>query len=343
MAKLDEFALIRHLTDGRQSPERQREQGVVVGIGDDAAVVDGFGSGQQIVVSSDTMVEEVHFNPYTMRDADVGYKALASNVSDMAAMGAVPRYALVSLSVPKAYSPERISRLYDGLYECAERYGVAIIGGDTTSAPQHLVVTVTIFGTVAAGQALLRSAARHGDAVFLTGDLGCSAAGLHYMLQHRLPAEQVAAEAGAPIALIEAHRRPQPSVAAGKLLAGGGFGHALNDVSDGLASEAWEIAEASGIGIVLDESLIPVRADLQAYAEAAGVDPLEWILYGGEDYQLIGTMAPEDVDRVQLAFREQGLAFTVVGRADDSFAGVKLRTVQGELKPIGKKGYNHFE
>lgn len=227
---MDEFASIQHWTAGRQADEWQRKRGVVIGIGDDTAVVDpasasvGVAGPSRLLLAVDTMVETVHFKESTMRDEDVGYKALAANISDIAAMGGVPLHALVSVSVPPSYTPERMRRLYDGLYECAERYGVALVGGDTTSSPQHLVVAVTVTGTVEAGRELLRSGAKPGDAVFVTGAVGRSAAGLHALLAEETRGGARGLEAGeagplqAVAPLVQAHQRPAPSVRAGRLL-----------------------------------------------------------------------------------------------------------------------------
>ncbi|WP_338044894.1 thiamine-phosphate kinase, partial [Paenibacillus lignilyticus] len=159
---------------------------MVLGIGDDTAVVGlppGESSGSlEWLLAVDTMVETVHFNDATMGEADIGWKALAANVSDITAMGGVPRHALVSVSVPPAWGPARMRRLYDGLYACAEHYGVAVVGGDTTSSPLHLVVSVTVVGTAPAGKAIRRAGAQPGDAVFVTGAAGMAAAGLHALL-----------------------------------------------------------------------------------------------------------------------------------------------------------------
>jgi thiamine-monophosphate kinase len=353
--RLDEFARIRHWTAGRQSPEWLSERGVVVGIGDDAAVVEQpQGTGPlQWVLAVDTMVETVHFNAVTMEDADIGYKALAANISDLAAMGAVPRHALVSVSVPPSFGPERMRRLYDGLYACAERYGVAVVGGDTTSSPAGLVVAVTAVGTVEAGKALRRSGAQPGDAVFMTGPAGLAAAGLHWLAAAGASgATATAAEAAGTAALVRAHRRPAPSVKAGLLLAARGTCRSLNDVSDGLASEAWEIAEASGVTMVLREELLPLSGSLAAYASAAGIAPLEWMLYGGEDYVLLGTIDADDAEAVKTAFLAEGLPFYRIGEVEVGVTpGVCLERADTERGgphyasrrvKVEKRGYNHF-
>ncbi|WP_441959402.1 thiamine-phosphate kinase [Paenibacillus sp. TAF43_2] len=361
-SNLDEFASIHHWTAGRQGTAWQRERGVVIGIGDDTAVVDhasaadGIAAPKRMLLAVDTMVETVHFKPSTMRDEDVGYKALAANISDIAAMGGVPLHALVSVSVPPSYTPERMRRLYDGLYECAERYGVAIVGGDTTSAPEHLVVAVTVVGTVEAGRELCRSGAKPGDAVFVTGAVGMSAAGLHALLaeEERAVLQPADFSAGREGLLVQAHQRPNPSVRAGRLLLEHGSCRSLNDVSDGLASEAWEIAEASGLRLVLHEKLLPKSGSLAAYASSLGIDPLEWMLYGGEDYVLLGTIAPEYAEAMRAAFHLEGIPFFIIGETEMGEPSVELirhdqAYMEKESLPhlekrvlLKKRGYNHF-
>lgn len=343
MNRLDEFSLIRLLTEAQRLPNMQANKGIAVGIGDDAAVVN-ISRGFQTVLSCDTMVEEVHFNSCTMRDADVGFKALASNISDMAAMGANPKFALVAISVPSRYSAERLVEVYKGLYECAALYDVCVIGGDTTSAPQHFTITVTIIGEVESGQALLRSTAKPGDAVFVTGYPGCSAAGLHYLIENEPPSNA----AGSGISpesvrlLVQAHRRPLPSVRTGRMLLRMGECHALNDISDGLASEAWEIAEASRVGIIIDEAAVPIHPQLKSYSQIIGKDPMDWILYGGEDYHLVGTLPMDKVPSAQTMFQEEQIPFHIIGKVTSNPAGVTLKKKDGKSIPIEKKGYNHF-
>jgi thiamine-monophosphate kinase len=286
----------------------------------------------------DTMVEGIHFRSETMEDADVGYKALASNVSDIAAMGGLPSHALISVSVPPSWTMERMQSLYDGFYQCANRYGIAVVGGDTTAAPQHLVVAVTLTGSVESGRALTRSAAAPGQFVFVTGPIGLSAGGLYGML----PVAARPAPPQPPERLIRAHRRPAPSVEAGRLLLEPGWGRALNDVSDGLASEAWEIAEASGLGIVLYEASLPLSGELAAYAAECRKNPLDWMLYGGEDYVLLGTADRSDEPAMKEAFRRDGIPLFVIGETERGRAEVVLEAANGKRNPLAKRGYNHF-
>ncbi|WP_343060607.1 thiamine-phosphate kinase [Paenibacillus phyllosphaerae] len=349
---------MRFWTKDRQSDERLRDNGVVLGIGDDAAVVEAppdAGGALQWLLAVDTMVETVHFNDATMSEADVGWKALAANISDIAAMGGVPRHALVSVSAPRAWEPARIGRLYDGLYACAEHYGVAIVGGDTTSSPAQMVVAVTVVGTVEAGAAVSRAGARPGDAVFLTGPVGMSGAGLHWLLaassaSGEQPVPHREAQAAGTAALVAAHRRPAPSVRAARLLAARYRVTSLNDVSDGLASEAWEIAEASGGTLALQRGMLPVSGSMAAYGRRCGIDPLEWMLYGGEDYVLLGTMDPADAASAKEAMTAEGLPFYVIGTVEAGGPGVLLQRDPQEAKagrpvrePLEKRGYNHFK
>jgi thiamine-monophosphate kinase len=343
MPGLDEFGLIRLLTSGRGSAAGNGPEGVAVGIGDDAAVLNGR-AGYQWVVSCDTMVQDVHFRPDTMTYSAIGFKAMASNISDIAAMGAEPRFAVVALTIPRDVPEHALQEMYDGLYQCAEQYGVAVVGGDTTGTPAGLTVTVTVIGEVEAGRALLRSSAKPGDEVFLTGPIGLSAAGLELLLKRGRSAYDSTDMGPEELRLVMAHQRPLPQVEAGRILSASGLGHALNDISDGLASEAWELAEASRCGIVLDESLLPVNPELAAYAVRTGADSLDWMLYGGEDYQLVGTVAAEDAGRLAGLFAEAGLDFYRIGHVAGS-GGNPVVTIcrrDGTTVPIGKKGYNHF-
>jgi thiamine-monophosphate kinase len=348
---MDEFALIRLLNRPRGSGFGDRPAfGVAVGIGDDAAVLRPTG-GTELVATCDMMVETVDFRPDTMRFCDIGYKAMTSNLSDIAAMGAEPRWALVALGAPRTTDVAALEQLYDGLYECAGRYGTAIVGGDTTATEAGLTVTVTVIGEAAAGRSVLRSGARPGDQVFVTGPLGGSAAGLHALLKIGQPAGPLETYPEELQPLVRAHRRPEPRVDAARVLASlePGVCSSLNDISDGLASEAWEIAEASGVRIVLDGSRIPMTEALKAYASKVGVDPLDWALFGGEDFELVGTAPAERAAELARAFEQAGLAVWWVGEATAAHAsggslepGVSLIRGGNPPIPIAKKGYNHF-
>ncbi|MHA7967493.1 thiamine-phosphate kinase [Paenibacillus sp. CAU 1782] len=361
---LDEFKAISLWTSDRQSSAWQGKRGVRLGLGDDSASIsirneiDGISGEKNMLLAMDTMVETVHFNDITMADEDVGYKALAANVSDIAAMGGVPLHALVSVSVPPAYGPERMGRVYDGLYDCAARYGIAVVGGDTTSSPDKLVISVSLTGSVEAGAELRRSGAKPGDKLFLTGPVGMSAAGLHLLLKAGSGNRPVLSEEYRN--LVQAHRRPSPSVRAGRLLMASGACTSLNDVSDGLASEAWELAESSGLRLVLEENRLPKSGSMASYGSRCGYSPLDWMLYGGEDYVLLGTVAESAANEAASLFRKEGLPFYLIGTAEPGEPGVQLIPAEQRgsgnagvsagggghreyRRALHKKGYNHFE
>lgn len=342
---LDEFGLIREWTDGRQSREWLASAGVTLGIGDDTAIVTASPE-EEWLVTVDTMVEEIHFRKDTMSEFDVGFKALAANVSDIAAMGGYPKHALVSVSVPLQWDALRMSQLYDGLYTCAQQYGVAIIGGDTTSAPQQLVISVTLMGTVEKGRAIRRSGARAGQLLFLTGPTGLSAGGLHYLLSSGITKDImdpiVKSSDTKPTKLIQAHQRPNPSVKAGRLLLEEGWATSLNDVSDGVASEAWELAEASGVKLIIHEAELPISGELAAYAHDNRIQPLDWVLYGGEDYVLLGTVDKKHEHVMKEIFRAEGIPLFIIGEVEQGEPDVVMITSSGRTNAIAKKGYNHF-
>lgn len=342
MSSLDEFALIRSWHAGRQSADRLMAAGVKLGIGDDAAIV-ASKEGQDWLFTMDTMAEGIHFLPETMGERDIGYKLLAANVSDIAAMGGTPLHAMVSVSAPPSWGAVRTAALFDGLYECAAQYGVAIVGGDTTASREHLVLSVALTGIVEVGKAIRRSGAGANELVFLTGPVGLSAGGLYGLL----PAKSANRREGGrkprpPERLVLAHRRPSPSVRAGRLLAERAWASSLNDVSDGVASEAWEIAEASGVRLVLKETALPLAGELAAYAADCRVNPLDWMLYGGEDYVLLGTVKRDAAVEAKETFRAEGLPFFIIGESESGTPGVTLEQADGQRRTLDKRGYNHF-
>ncbi|WP_035101214.1 thiamine-phosphate kinase [Aneurinibacillus terranovensis] len=366
----DEFELIGYLT----AEEPLRADGppvqsrVVVGNGDDAAVVSGR-DGYDWVVCCDTMVEGIHFKRRTMMPYDIGWKALASNISDIAAMGGIPLFYLVSLGVSAEWSEEELKEMYRGMADIAAQHQMALIGGDTVASPGQLTITVTALGEVEKGRKLLRSNARPGDLVFVTGTVGDSAAGLQLLLKSEGGAQGIAGGTLANSAnpanatdpadsaghvdgyypLVVRHCRPEPQVKAGRLLADSGIRVALNDISDGLASEVWEMAEASQVKIVLEQSAIPLSGAIRSYAAECGQDMWPWVWYGGEDYQLVGCVPSEAKERLTLLFRDAGLPLYWIGRVGEKtgsvteFSPVEVDDGHGKSSPLPKKGYNHFK
>ncbi|MBB5172630.1 thiamine-phosphate kinase [Texcoconibacillus texcoconensis] len=305
---------------------------LIQGIGDDAALYQSEASFDE-VATVDTMVEDVHFKKSTMSPTDIGYKALAINLSDIAAMGGKACYYLVSIAIPQSgWTEDEVVEIYAGMKELANRCGAVLIGGDTVSTNDRLVVTVTVIGRVETGRKLLRSNAKPGDIVFVTGPLGSSAAGLHLLLKGDKRLEAFEYEA-----VVRAHQRPEPQLDIGRVLAKSGFRVSLNDVSDGIASEAHEIAEASGVVIDLFEGDLPYHESLDDFPE----QKWKWILSGGEDFQLLGTIARDEWDHVKGSVEGQGGEIYAIGEVKEGESSVYLHNENG-IHSIDKSGYQHF-
>lgn len=323
----DEFSFIHQI-----SPKKHAQPSLVQGIGDDAALFAGDDSFEEIVCM-DTMVEGIHFTDRTMRPYDIGYKALAVNISDVAAMGGEPTYCLISVAVPDAWQ-KKLADIYRGVNDLAERFNIDLIGGDTVSAKEGFVMTATVLGRVKKSRHLLRSSANPGDVVFVTGTLGESAAGLSLLSQygydhHFSDDEDI---------LVRSHQRPEPQVKAGQILSALSPEIALNDISDGIASEANEIAEASDAKIVLAYDRLPVSSSLKTFPEEKRK---EWVLYGGEDFQLVGTVPERYTQEMKNRFEKARLDVAFVGAVEEGAAQVVLKETERTI-PLGKKGFNHF-
>jgi thiamine-monophosphate kinase len=294
LASLGEFGLI-----DRFAARTVEGELTAVGIGDDTAVVDVGGT--SLLLTTDLMVEGVHFlaaagggSPSGADLADVGYKALIANVSDVAAMGGRPRECVVSLAAPPETEVAALDRLWSGIGEAAGEYGVTIVGGDTTAAPV-LFVNVALLGEAPGGDWVGRDGAHVGDEVLVTGTLGDSAGGLAVLLggeQPAIPAEE---------RLVSAHLRPRARVEEGAIALDAGAS-AMIDVSDGLLADLGHLCERSGVGIAVEAASVPVSEDLTEAADALEVDPLELALAGGEDYELAiavpAALAAELVERI---------------------------------------------
>ena len=348
--KKDEFELIRFLTSNRKATVQgvaTDDDFVRIGIGDDAAIVRGTQAGHELVLTIDSMVEGVHFVPETMTASDVGYKALSSAVSDIAAMGGTPETVLVAVSIPRSgvWGEVELKFLYDGLEQSALDHDVQIVGGDTTSTSGPLTITVSVTGRVPAGQSLTRGGAKQGDILFITGDIGMSAAGLDWMLREQpldLPEKSIQEMQ----VLIDAHQRPRAQIAAGQILLKSGVCSALNDISDGLVSECYEIADASNCHVILYEDLIPVHPAMVRYGYLTEQSPLTWCLYGGEDYQLVGCVPAHEMPRIQSELYEYGIYAQMIGTIETPTEGqlprVELMFNNEQRALLKKLGYNHF-
>lgn len=330
MSEFDLIARIRELLE----PARGW-----VGAGDDTAVLPRFRG--RTLATCDALVEGVHFRAEDGPWEDVGWKALAVNLSDVAAMGGRPRFALVSLGIPAHASTGDVLAVYRGMLELAAEAGVAVAGGNVTRSPA-LWIDVTLLGE-APPRPVLRNGARPGDAVLVTGALGAAAAGLALLDRRReglsLPAEPAQERLEEAI---RAQRRPRPRLAAGAALAAAGLATAMIDVSDGLAADLGHIAEASSVGIELDAGRIPVAEAARAVAGALGVSALEWALHGGEDYELAFTVPPARVREAVEAVRAGGVACTPIGRVVAE-RGLWLKENGRPRQRLTARGWDHLD
>lgn len=318
-----------------------RGHGVAVGIGDDAAVLVPPAAGS-LVATVDMVVEGQHFRlagAGAVAPADAGWRALAVNLSDIAAMGARPRWALCSLGVPRRMSAADLEALYAGVAELAAVHGVAVVGGNLARVDERLVVDVALLGW--AERVILRRGARPGDRLMATGRLGLAAAALALAEAGTgtaaLPADQARE-------LEAARRRPEPRVEEGLRLAAlpPGAVHAACDVSDGLAMDACRLC-GPGLQVVVWEDALPVAEATRAAGRVLGVDPLTWALFGGEDYELLVAVAPEAEGAVEAALRGTAAGVRTIGEFATGPRGVALAPRRdGRARPLARRGWDPF-
>jgi thiamine-monophosphate kinase len=324
----------------RHTRHMSRERGVKLGIGDDAALVD-VANGYELILTTDMSIEDVHFTRELHPARAVGHRALTRSLSDVAAMGGVPRYALVSLALSDRTRHDWISSFYGGLQALARRFGVRLVGGDTAVVPDRTFIDVLVAGEVPRGQGLLRSGARAGDLIFVSGRLGLSALGLRLLRSKRvgkpLLAVRAKAQARVPARLareaVEAHLYPEPRCALGRFLSSRGLASALIDLSDGLSTDLDRLSTASAVGARVWAAKVPGPA----LPEAA--DSLELALHGGEDYQLLFTVPPRAASHLPSKFQGQPLYH--IGEIERA-RGVRLVTLDGKVQTLGPGGWDHF-
>ena len=313
LKEIGEFGLIGRL---KKDPESGR---VIKGIGDDcAAVKDG---NKILLYTADMMVEGSHFIKAWHPPEKLGRKLICSNLSDIAAMGGTPEYALISLGAPPDEDVEYIEGIYRGIYGMAGRYGIDVIGGDTVESPL-LILSMTMSGIIDENNISLRSDAKIGDYILVSGPLGGSKAGLELLKNGY----------DSPKGAIEKHLDPGCRTDISRKIAP--FINAMIDISDGLASDLRHICEESGVGAIIEKDKIPIDEDTRRAAEILNSDPYDFALHGGEDYELLFTVSEENLDKV----RGYG---TVIGRIAGKAVGIKMRDEDGKLVEI-KDGYEHF-
>lgn len=309
------------------------------GIGDDCAVLD-VGAGRALLVTTDMLVERVHFRLDLGTPRALGWKSLAVNVSDVAAMGGTPQAAFLALGFTRDLPLDALVGFRDGLAACAAAFEVDLLGGDTVSSRQDVVVCLTVLGTAATREVVRRSGAQVGDVVVTGGPLGDSAAGLHLLL---------AEAAGRPVDLAPAHREPLlrahlepwPQVTLGRALATRHLATAMIDVSDGVLLDLSHVCDRSGTGAVVEAAALPVTDACRAAATVLGRNPLAWALGGGEDYVLIATVPPDRLgEAVGVAREVAGAVLRPIGTITRD-PGLHLSR-DGVVVPVEPQGWDHF-
>ncbi len=307
-------------------------------IGDDTAYLQELG----IVITTDTLVEDVHFRLKNTSAFDLGYKALAVNLSDIASDGAIPAYAFVALSLPNYVDEIFVQEFYEGLKELALRYGVIIAGGDITKGSK-LFINITLIGKTMNLQPARRGNAKKGDIIVATGFYGSSKAGLEILENEANFIKTI------PSFILEkfkkAHRKPEPHLGFGRIILQNSYTTpAMMDTSDGLADALFKIAQSSSVEIEIDANLIPMDPDLKNVAEICKENPLEWALFGGEDYTLVAAIENDTAEKLakkNIPIRKLGKVINVVQKG---FVRIETnsKTVLLTQDIIENKTFNHF-
>ena len=334
VSELGEVALIEHIAEvlGPTGVAATNEPDVLISIGDDAAVWRPPDTDQ--LVTTDTMVENVHFRLDIISWRDLGWKAIAINLSDIAAMGGTPQYAVVSVCLTADTEVESVAELYKGMADICEKYGCKVVGGDTVSGPV-VILTVTLIGQASTGTSypdnvLRRSSVKPGQKVAVTGDLGSSGAGLKLLL------DSAESEARISEYLTNSHNRPVPRLTEGRLLLSNGVRTAM-DLSDGLMADLPKMCTASGVSARINVDCIPLHSYVM---RVFGDQALELALSGGEDYELLFTADEAVLEAVK---RDCPTPVTVIGEILAGESGhVTLVDSQGREVPWNKKGWEHF-
>jgi len=311
---------------------------VLVGIGDDAAVINCAG-GKNLIACCDLLAEGIHFQTEWMPARLLGRKALAVNLSDVAAMGGVPRFAMISVAIPRKYSSEFIDELFGGVFELAEASGVSIIGGDTSGSLDSLFVDVSVLGECESGRAVTRGGAKPGDAIYVTGSLGASALGL-FLLESGFRLDKSEDQSSANTQAVLKHLCPNPQLKLGRAIGDAGVATAMIDISDGLSTDLGHICDESGCGAIILAGAIPIAECVKSLpSESEHIDPLALALHGGEEYELLFTARPENQRRIEDLSVACEVAVSSIGNILPG-RGLQMER-DSRLEPLPSLGYEH--
>jgi thiamine-monophosphate kinase len=335
IADLGEFGLIEHLTKNFEI----QNVSTVLGVGDDAAVIDHFG--KQTVITTDLLLEGIHFDLMYTPLKHLGYKSVMVNLSDIYAMNATPTQITVSIGISNRISIEALNEFYEGIYIACEKHGVDLIGGDTSTSQKGFIISITAIGEVTPDKFVKRSTAQKGDLICVSGDLGGAFLGLTLMEREKkiyLENPQVQPDLEDESYIVGRLLKPEARKDIIEFFEKNEIvPTAMMDVSDGLSSEVLHLCKQSNLGCIIYEEKFPISDESRKAAYKFGLDPTVCALNGGEDYELIFTLKQEDHDKITL--NEE---ISVIGYMTDLEAGSKLLTKGGNEHPITAQGWNAF-
>ncbi|NOY54093.1 MAG: thiamine-phosphate kinase [Deltaproteobacteria bacterium] len=322
-----EFDVVRHL----QRSVRTFSKGLQTGIGDDCAVI-SCGPDQDLLVTTDLLVEGVHFERRWFSLFQIGSKALRVALSDIAAMGGVPEYVFVGMALPPSVSADEGAKILKGIRETAELYKVTLAGGDLSRSGEGIVLDIILLGNAKRGKSILRSGARPGDQLFVSGALGDAALGLQLMKMEQGEDDRTD--------LPDRQRSPEPRMELGRILGEEGWATAMMDLSDGISSDLLRLCEASDVGAVLRLYDLPASVPLRSICATLALDSVPYLLHGGEDYELLFTVSADVRSTLEQA--DLPVPVTPVGEILPAKAGVWLEDPEGSRRPLLPQGYDHF-
>ncbi len=333
--ELGEFGLIDHLTKDHAMVNPSS----IKGVGDDAAVID---SGDfYTVISTDSLVEGIHFDLMYTPLKHLGYKSVIVSLSDICAMNAVPKQVTVAVAISNRFSVEAMDEFYEGVYAACKRYKVDLVGGDTTSSPKGFFINTTAIGQVEKDKITYRNTAKVGDLLCVTGDLGGAYLGLQILEREKqiyLSNPGVQPDMEGQNYIIGRQLKPEARLDMLQIFEKNNLvPTAMIDISDGLASEIFHICTQSGVGAWVEESGVPIKQEVELQAITFKMDPITCALSGGEDYELLFTINPEDVEKVKYM-----PDIYIMGEIVEKKDGVNLHTKGGNIHPIKAQGWKHF-
>jgi thiamine-monophosphate kinase len=331
VSEIGEFGLIARI---QQILPPATHPDLILGIGDDTAVIRQDDQ-RVILITCDIQIQNQHFRLKHTPPYQLGRRAMAVNLSDIAAMGGQPTFALVSLGLPKSFPGGDFDALFQGLRDELAQFSALIIGGNLSHSEKDLIIDITLMGEACAGQFITRSGARPGDRIFVTGEPGAAGAGLILLEKFgtAFPAEFTR--------LVEKHRRPIPRIEAGQRIAQSGQATAMIDVSDGLAGDLSHLCTMSQVGAEICENQLPLAQDIQAVATLAGKPALEIVLHSGEDYELLFTLKADTPEAMLRSMaHETGVTLTEIGKIIPE-SGFFIRSAN-QRTPLSPTGWDHF-